>query len=163
MTHKDEAAPSREGADIRMFTAPRRVAETLVLTAVFVLAILFFIGSQAIRSDADEAISAHTFPEALSVLLLVATAIGIVAALRLPSNNTVTVKRPFALLGAMALLLAFPVMLEWLGYYILIVPWLLFFGVCARVRSPLLIAINLVTVLFVARVVFQMILGTPMP
>jgi hypothetical protein len=63
----------------------------------------------------------------------------------------------------MLLLLAFPAMVKFAGYYILIVPWLLVFGWAARVRSPFLIAITVATVLFVARVIFQIILGTPMP
>lgn len=156
-------APSEEGADIRILTLPRRIVEPVVLSIVLLTAIGFFWGARSIRSFSEDAVGAQTFPTALAVLLIALSGVMIVAALRLPAEQTVTIKRPRALFVSMVLLLIFPGLVELLGYYILIVPWVLVFGWAARVRSPFLIGITVATVLFVARVVFQMILGTPMP
>lgn len=156
-------APSPEGADVTVLTVSRRVAETAILLILLVAGVLFFIGSRAIRSRSDDLVAAHTFPEALSVLLIVTVCVAIVLALRIPADIQITLKRPRGVAVAIVLLLLFPPLVQVLGYYVLIVPWLVVFGWAARVRSPFLIAINLITVLFVARVVFQMILRTPMP
>ena len=160
---KSESAPSGEGADIRTIVMPRRWAEAAVIGVVMLVAIGFLWGAQDIRHVSDDVVGPSTFPRALSIILIAICTVIVVAALRLPSSETITIKRPTGLAVAMVLLIAFPVLVDVLGYYVLIIPWLLAFGWAARVRSPFLIAVNLITVLFVARVVFEEILGTPMP
>ena len=45
----------------------------------------------------------------------------------------------------------------------MILPWTLAFAWAARVRTPFLIGITLGSVLFIARVVFEIVLRTPLP
>jgi len=158
-----EATPPLEGVAVKTLTVSRRIAETVVLLIILIVGLFFFAGSLNIGSRSGDVVGASTFPKALSLLLMFTTALAIIYALRAPPNVSISLKRPRAVVIAIVLLLAFPPLVGMLGYYVLIVPWLVIFGWAARVRSPMLIVINLVTVLFVARVVFQMILRTPMP
>lgn len=155
------AAPSEDGA--ATLTLSMRVVESVILVLVLMLAIGFLWGTRAIRSFSQDAVGAHTFPEVLSVILIVICALGLFVSLRLPAEETIAFKRPRGLIISMFLLLAFPALVDALGYYVVIIPWLLIFGWAARVRTPVLIAITVITVVLVARVVFEMILGTPMP
>ncbi len=162
-TPSTSSAPSEEGAEFDILIMPRRIVEPVILAFVLLTAVGFLWGSFSIKSFSDDAVGAQTFPAALAVLLILITGAAIFTALRLPANQTVQVKRPGWLVVTMLLLLAFPALVELVGYYILIVPWVLTFGWAARVRSPFLIGITIATVLFVAVVIFQIILGTPLP
>lgn len=159
----DATAPPEEGAPVLIIKFPRRYVEAAVLAVVLLTAFGFLLGARQIQSRSEDLVGAHTFPAVLSILLIVATAVAIFQALRLPSSSMIVFKRPRGLLFAMALLLVFPALVEYLGYYVLIVPWVLAFGWAARVRSPLLIVITLGTTLFVARFIFEMALGTSLP
>lgn len=160
---KIHTAPLEGGAEVLTLTVPRRIAEPMILALLLLLGLGFFIGSLGIESSGEDAVGAQTFPKALSVIFMAIVLARMFAALRLPPEDTLTLKRPRGLIVAMALLITFPALVQMLGYYVLILPWLLIFGWAARVRSPFLIVINLVTVLFVAKVIFQMTLGTPLP
>lgn len=161
--HHNGEAPSEEGVDVHTLTISRRHAETAILAVVFAVAVAAFVAGLSIRSNSDDVVGAHTFPIALSAILAALSLWLIVSAQRPPADDVITLKRPVGLIVGMLLLVSFPPLVEAVGYYLLIIPWLLLFGWAARVRSLFLISITLLTVIFVARVIFQMILGTPMP
>lgn len=142
---------------------PLRVAELVALAVIAGLAVWFLIGAQALNERAADAVGPGTFPMMAATLLLAAVAVAAAVALRSAPGDVLEVKRPAAVGLAMALLLAFAPLTEMFGYYIIIVPWALGFALAAKVRSPMMMGITLATVLFVAFVIFDLFLGTPIP
>lgn len=164
MTHKHEtSAATRSQADAPLLRFNRRWAEGAVLLVVLAAGFWFWSEAQSIQTRSGDAVGARSFPASLALILMAVTLAALIALTRLPSGTHVTVRRPGALVFTMAMLMAFPWLVETLGYYVVVVPWVLAFGWAARVRTPFLVAITLGSVLFVALVIFQMTLGTPLP
>lgn len=164
MSEKPETSAAPQApADVPTLRLDRRWAEGAILVLVLLAGIWFWTSAQLIQTRSGDAVGARSFPTALAILLIGITGLALIRAIRLPAGTQLTVRRPVALLTAMAMLLAFPWVVEVLGYYVIIVPWVLGFGWAARVRAPGLAAITLGTVLFVAFFIFQMVLGTPLP
>lgn len=161
----NERSPAASGAaqQVKTVTISRRHAEGLVLVLIAAVAVFFAVGAGAIKSSSGDVVGPSTFPIAVAVLLLICVGAAFVALFRRPADETVTVKRPHALVSSMILLLAFAPLADLLGYYVVIVPWTLAFCWAARVRTPVLIGTTLIVVLVLAGGVFDALLGTPLP
>ena len=142
---------------------PRRLGEGVVLAAIALLAAYFLIAGQQIESRSADAVGPVTFPTAIAVLLLGIVVLAVIELVRTGAGQSIEVRRPGALLLSMALLLVFVPLVQSFGYYWVILPWTLAFAWAARVRTPFLIGITLGSVLFIARVVFEIVLRTPLP
>lgn len=75
----------------------------------------------------------------------------------------VGVQRPLWLMLAMVMVVLFPSAIERLGYYPVAVIWVPVFGWIAGIRNPLGLAAATVIVLALAKLVFELLLGTPLP
>lgn len=150
------------GAPARL-ALPRRWAELAALVLIAGVGIWFLIGARALNERAVDLVGPGTFPMMAAILLLGMVAIAAGLAWMSASGETIEVKRPGAVGLAMVLLLAFVPLTEVFGYYLVILPWAVGFAIAAKVRSPSMMGITLATVLFVAFVIFDLFLGTPMP
>jgi hypothetical protein len=162
-TNDQSPSAPGSGAPVKTVAISRRHSEGLVLILIAALAMTFIIGANGINSGSSDVVGPSTFPMAVSVLLLICVAAALIMLFRKSTDETITVKRPRALLVSMVLLAAFAPLVEQLGYYVLIVPWVLAFGWAARVRTPMLMGATLIVVLVLASGVFDALLGTPMP
>jgi hypothetical protein len=79
------------------------------------------------------------------------------------TRGDVVFQRPVWLGIGMVLIVAFPFTVEAFGYYIVALIWVPVFGVIAGIRRPLSLVITTAVVLLLAKGVFEMLLGTPLP
>lgn len=130
------------------------------------LAAWFLIQARAIPSEGD-AIGATTFPNGLAVMLGLA-ALGLVAAAiwrlaRGQHEEDIVIRRPLTVFIGAVLLGAFPAAMERVGYYPVMAVFLAIFLWIADCRRPVVIAGLVVGFLLFTKVVFEMILLTPLP
>jgi hypothetical protein len=148
------------GAKLRVPAALLDIIMCLLLGA---MGLWFFV--QAGRLPAGRTmIGVGTFPMITSALLMVFCALQIALSLRrFKSSGTTTFDRPLAVPMGMALLLLFPVSMDSFGYFQTAAVWVPAFAWVAGVSEiPTIITLTIV-VLLLARFVFQMLLGTPLP
>lgn len=145
----------------------RSAADLVVGLGLCGVAGWFWVRAAAIEDYADTSIGSDTFPRALAVLLG-ATALALVvgAIWRVatgPARHLIVVRRPFGVALGMALLVAFPAILEPLGYYPAMALWLavfLWLGGCRRWPSILAIVAGFLVFTYV---VFGLVFKTPLP
>jgi hypothetical protein len=162
-TQAGAAAPPTGAAEGRPLIVNTSVLELVVGVALLAMAAWFIWQSTLLPADRN-AVGPAAFPLAVAILLaaLVLVLLGS-AARRITQGATTTFRRPLAVLGAMALVIAFPTLMDVFGYYGTAAVWLLAFGWLAHVRRPLLLGATMVGMLLFARIVFEMLLGTPLP
>lgn len=112
------------------------------------------------------AIGAADFPKGLAFLLLLAVLVLIGSAVRRlltgRQGEPSTIRRPLRVAIGMLLLVAFPFMMEHVGYYIAMGIFLAAFLYLADVTRPLLLISCVVGFLLFTKIVFEMFLQTPL-
>lgn len=157
------AASDSDESNARNLVMPGIAVHGVVLALIASFGVFVLLASRQMIAQSGGGLGPGTFPMSLAYGLLGLVAIAFVALLRSGRDTVVEVKRPVALVLSMALMVLFVPLVETVGYAWTIVPWTLAFALCARVRAPFLLVISVATVLFVAFVVFEVILGTPLP
>jgi hypothetical protein len=157
---------AEQGPD-RALVVRLEVLEIAVGAALCAVAAWFWIAAADIDDEGGPGIGPTAFPKGIALVLAAAALLLIVqAAMRLVSGRlgpeSVT-GRPLYVLAGIVLVVAFPALMQWLGYYPamgLLIAALL--GV-AGYRKPLGIALYTAGFLVFTKVVFGMILKTPLP
>lgn len=112
------------------------------------------------------AIGAADFPKGLAILLLLsALSLAGAAVWRLAtrhSGESSTIRRPLRVLIGALLLIAFPTMMTYAGYYVAMGIFLAAFLYLADITRPLLLVGCVVGFLLFTKIVFEMILQTPL-
>ena len=167
---KDEPVPDHDGG------APSPVAgrPVAVLSAHVVdlvegglllgLAAWFWVAAGDIDTDTGGIVSPASFPRGLAALLGTAALLLVVQALwRMAARDqrTVRVAEPFRVVGAIGLTVAFPVLMSLLGYYPAMGAWLVATLWVLGYRKPFGIALYAGGFLAFTKVVFEIILKTP--
>lgn len=143
---------------------PAYVYDLIVYAGLAATGLAFLIGGLGLEGDPRRTIDPGTVPAVAGGLLVVLSVIGTVLALRHRSSLAeVEFKRPLHVLLAMALILIFPPAIDNFGYYTTAIVWVPAFIWAAGARSWTHYLIAIVTVLALARFVFEMTLGTPLP
>lgn len=143
---------------------PAYLYDLIVYAGLAAVGLAFLIGGLGLEGDARRAIDPGTVPAVSGGLLVVLSVIGTVIAFRNRGRATeVEVARPLQVLLAMALILIFPPAIDNFGYYTTAIVWVPAFIWAAGARSWTSYLVALVTVLALARFVFEMTLGTPLP
>ena len=75
----------------------------------------------------------------------------------------IRIQRPFAVAGAVVLVAIYPVLIAYLGYYAATAIWMVPFLFLAGMRNPVGIVAGTAGFLLFTKVLFQMVLGTPLP
>lgn len=141
--------------------------DILVGLALLTMAIWFFVGAANLEDFSGGGIGAAAFPQALAVLLGLGVLVIIVSAFRRLASHTsprlIVVRRYGHVAVGMALLVVFPALMEGLGYYLAMAVWLAAFLVLAGIRHPIHVVAYVGGFLLFTKVVFETILGTPLP
>jgi len=77
--------------------------------------------------------------------------------------SELVIDRPFQVLSAMVLVLIFPIAMDTFGYYLTALFWVPAFAWFAGARSWMTCLLVGAVVLALAKFVFEMLLGTPLP
>jgi hypothetical protein len=126
----------------------------------------FLVEAIMLPDYSGTAIGAADFPEGLAVLLLLVS-FGLVAAAvwRLTAGyagEPSIIRRPLRVAIGALLLVAFPTMMAFAGYYIAMAIFLAAFLYLADITRPLLLLACVAGFLLFTKVVFEMILQTPL-
>lgn len=142
-------------------------ADLLIGAALLAMAAWFGVIAYRMNDYSGPNIGPADFPGALAVLLGVgAVALLGGAVLRLAqrrATHAISIRRPQLVLLGMALFVAFPALMTLLGYYPAMALWLAAFLWLSGSRSILAIAAFVAGFLVFTKLVFEMILGTPLP
>lgn len=162
-------APERvnEPMHARELKVPAALADMLVGWLMLAFAIALWVGAGAFAPGAWHAQGPGTFPRGISLLLGVCSLLLLGRALHAWRAGTrpvvVAVRRPRAVVLAMALAAAYPPLIQALGYYPATAVWLpvlLWVAGCRKLKVVVLASLGF---LLFSRIVFQQLLGTPMP
>jgi len=154
------ASPDVAESELRI---PAPLFDGLVCSTLLVLGLWFVIGALRMPTS-DAAFDPGTFPMITGSLLILLSVIqiGLTVAGK-GARGDVVFQRPVWLGIGMVLIVAFPFAVEAFGYYIVAVIWVPIFGVVAGIRRLLSLVITTAVVLLLAKGVFEMLLGTPLP
>ena len=174
MAHETTAVDGRASPmtapDTPASTSELRVAAPLLDSVIGLLmagvALALWLGAAAFDRGTNPVDGPGTFPHAIS-LLLGATSL-LLLGRSLPrclrgGSAAVVMRRPSAVFTAMGLVIAYPLLIQRLGYYSATAVWLPLLLWTAGYRKPLGVVLATLGFLAFSRVVFQHLLGTPMP
>ncbi|WP_102958096.1 tripartite tricarboxylate transporter TctB family protein [Mangrovicella endophytica] len=141
--------------------------DLLVGAAILAVAAWFFVSAGSLEDYSGEGIGAADFPRGIAALLALGIAVIGVGALRRLAAGTahhlVEIRRYGHVAIGMLLLLVFPWLMTAFGYYVAMGVWLAAFLVLCGIRHPLHVAAYVAGFLLFTKLVFEMILGTPLP
>ena len=157
----------REGWD-RVLAIPAVVLETAVGVFMLAVASWFWIDSYSIETRAPGSLSGPVaFPRGVAAMLAICSVLfiwrSVVARIRMGHSREIPVERPASVFLSMVLVVVYPLLLEWLGYYVATGVWLPVLLWVSGYRRPLGIALVSLGFLAFTKVVFQQALGTPLP
>lgn len=137
--------------------------DLLICGVLAAVGIWFVVGALAMPGG-KAVFNAGTFPAIVGAGLTGLALIQIVLSLKQRSQlSEVAVRRPVWLALAMVLIVLFPSAVDRMGYYPVAVIWVPAFGWIAGIRKPLGLIVATAIVLLLAKFVFEMLLGTPLP
>ena len=169
MTSSREKACTAERSDQSVFEMRLELGDMLAALALLVVAGLFWFFGASIDDGNDYGIGAADFPRGLSLLLAVAAGCLLTnAVVRLVSgaaagHHTIRIGRPARVIAGMVLMLAFAPLMSRIGYYPAMALFLAAMLWIADCRRPLHVVAYVTGFLIFSKVVFEMILSTPLP
>ncbi|MBI1219934.1 MAG: hypothetical protein GC186_15440 [Rhodobacteraceae bacterium] len=123
----------------------------------------FLIGGLGMKGG-KAAIGPGTVPAITGGCLMALSALQIgLAVLRRARLPVVEFQRPLWLVLGMVLIILFPSAVDEFGYFPVAVIWVPVFGWVVGIRSPVGLVVATAIVLALAKFVFEMLLGTPLP
>lgn len=158
----DDPGTAPDVADSEI-TLPAALLDLLICGLLMIFGLAFVIGAMGMPTS-NAAFDPGTFPMIAGGLLILLSAIQIgLTVTGRGARGDLTVQRPVWLAIGMVLIVAFPFAVETFGYYPVAAIWVPVFGVVAGIRRPLSLVITTAVVLLLAKGVFEMLLGTPLP
>ncbi len=159
--HEDSLPPAKE------ITIRSELGDIVAGLGLAGIAAWFMVEAIRLPDYSGTAIGAADFPKGLAFLLLLG-ALGLVggAVLRLATGHageSSTIRRPLHVLIGALLLIAFPLMMSYAGYYIAMGIFLTAFLYLADINRPLLVGGCVAGFLLFTKIIFEMILQTPLP
>lgn len=158
-----DCAPSRGAA---LHIAPW-LLDAIVAACMGAVALTLWLGAASYDQGTSALSGPSAFPRAIALLLGVSSLLlmgrALAPRLRGTRQTGLAMQRPRAVFGAMALVVAYPGLIQALGYYGATALWLPVLLWVAGCRRPLGVAVASLGFLLFSRVVFQQLLGTPMP
>jgi putative tricarboxylic transport membrane protein len=159
---------ARPGGGGAALSIPSVVLETAVGIFMLAVASWFWFDSYSIETRAPSSLSGPVaFPRGVAAMLAVCSVLfawrSVAARLRTGQSRAIPVERPLPVLVSMVLVVLYPLLLEWLGYYVATGVWLPVLLWVSGYRRPIGIALVSAGFLAFTKVVFQQMLGTPLP
>jgi len=155
------------GPSFPVLRLPGSIVEIAAGVLFCCVAAMLWVGAHYISARTRGLMGPVAFPKGVAILLGGCSLVMIArAALRLRSRGrdaAITFERPNSVFAAMALVIVYPLLIEKFGYYPATGVWLLPFLWSAGCRNPLVMLCCSVGFLIFTKIVFEMVLGTPMP
>lgn len=149
------------------FSLSLEIGDIAVGLALTALASWFFFQASILPDFSGTAIGAADFPKGLAALLgltsIVFAGAGVRRLISGHVKERVTVRQPIRVLLGIVLLIVFPLMMDAFGYYPAMAIFLSAFLYVANCRSPIAIVLYVGGFLLFTKLVFEMLLGTPLP
>lgn len=163
----DPLVPQEEPPPAAVVTIRRDYGDLFVGSGLLAIAIWFFVTAGGIDDYSGDAIGAADFPRGIALLLGIGALFIIAGAVRRLASGSerhlVVVRRYGHVAIGMLLFLSFPALMQAVGYYWAMAPWLAAFLVLAGERRPLRVIAYVGGFLLFTKVIFETILGTPLP
>lgn len=139
-----------------------------VIGALLLLALSawLWIDAANIESAGDATLGADTFPRMVAALMALCCLILLAQSLRAflaQSSARISFTRPWQVLASVGLVCIYPVLIDWLGYYVATPIWMVPFLLLAGMRNPIAVAASTAGFLLFTKVLFQTVLAIPMP
>ena len=158
------SVPGIEGTRVAHVSAPLMNAVGALL--LLALAGWLWIGAGDIESVGGDVLGPDAFPRLVAALLggCCLVLLGQAASGAMSRSGTsIAISRPIQVLAAVVLVCVYPPMIGWLGYYPATAVWMVPFLLLAGMRKPVGIAASAAGFLVFTKVLFQMVLGIPLP
>lgn len=139
----------------------------LIAGVIFALvALSVWIGAGYIERSEGGIVGPAAFPRGVALIFgavsLVMAARG-AASLRLARRPMIEFAQPLAVFGAMVLAIAYPILLGYFDYYLVTGPWLVALFVITGNRKPVPILLYAAGFLIFTNLVFEKLMGVPLP
>jgi len=126
-----------------------------------------WLGASDIDGAGNGLMGPDGFPRAVAILLAATSLMVVAQAVRSAVSGAqpapIQIRRPVSVLLAIVLVTAYPVLVTQLHYYVGTAIWLVPFLWVSGMRKPTGIALTTGGFLLFTKVLFQMVLGTPLP
>lgn len=145
------------------------VVETIVAVSFIVVAVWLWLGSYAFDEGGRGLMGPAAFPRGVALLLGAASLVlafrGVRQMVRPVAHHAVPVvfRRPSAVVVAAVLIVLYPLLLPRFGFYPTTGVWLLALLWCAGQRNVIWGLVTVLAFLVVVKLVFQMVMGIPLP
>ena len=142
------------------------VIETIVGVLLIAVAFWLWFGSYSFDEGSRGLMGPAAFPRGVALLLgLSSLILGTKGVRQMSRTDTepVTVRRPSSVLLAAVLIVLYPLLLPRFGFYPTTAVWLLALLWCAGQRNIAWALVTVLAFLLVVKLVFQMIMGIPLP
>jgi hypothetical protein len=131
------------------------------------MALSLWIGAAYIDKSTPGLRGPADFPRGIALIFgIVSLAMAVRGAIALRNGRTikmVTFQQPVAVLASMALVIVYPLLLSHLGYYLATGPWLLVLLFATGNRKWLTMLLCAAGFLVFTKVVFEILIGIPLP
>jgi hypothetical protein len=159
--------------DLEITLSHNQIAVRLALldvifgVALTLLAVALWIGADYIEDGSSGLMGPAGFPRGVALILGATTLLmAISGGLRLRSGSRdefVTVEQPIPILANIVLVIAYPLLIGTFGYYVATGPWLVVLLFAAGNRKPLPMIAYAAGFLVFTKLVFEMLIGIPLP
>jgi hypothetical protein len=130
------------------------------------LATWLWVGAADIDGGGGGMTAPDGFPRLVAVLLGASSLLLLVQSIRAARERgwaPIVVRRPRPVVAAIVLVAVYPLLIATLGYYVATAAWMVPFLLLAGMRHPAGIAASTLGFLLFTKVLFQTVLGTPLP
>lgn len=169
----DEPRPeifARERATVlssRLLSLPMPLLDVLVGTLFMLIALLLWIGASYIDRSDIGVVGPTGFPRGVALIFgTISLVMALRGAIKLRSGRSaaaIEFVQPFAVLAAMIMVVAYPLLLGFFNYYLVTGPWLIALFLITGFRRPLPMLLCAAGFLVFAKLVFEMLMGIPLP
>lgn len=142
------------------------VIETIVAVSLTAMAVWLWFGSYSFAEAGRGLMGAAAFPRGVALLLGLSSLLLGAKGVRQMSRTDaepVRVRRPNSVLLAAILIVLYPLLLPRFGFYPTTAVWLLALLWCAGQRNIPWALVTVLAFLLVVKLVFQMVMGIPLP
>ncbi len=152
----------------RVLTIPSVVLDSAIGVLMLAVALWFWFGAASIQTRSPfSLVGPAAFPRAISALLAVCSLLfigrSVASRLRTGISTKIAIDKPAHVFVAMALVVVYPLLIDTLRYYIATGLWLPVFLWVSGYKRPLGIVLVSIGFLVFTKIIFDKILGTPLP
>ena len=151
----------------RRLSLPIPLLDVIAGVILMLFALSLWIGAGYIERSETGLMGPAGFPRGVALIFgAVSLLMAVRGAIELRSGRgaaAMEIAQPLAVLAAMIMAVGYPVLLGYFGYYLVTGPWLIVLFVVTGNRRPLPMLLCAAGFLVFAKLVFEMLMGIPLP